>query len=218
MEREVFLAGVRAAQQRAVLPSMKPGPLYPKERRRKTVDWFVESATAVGAVVHRAASADEVRELVREIARGTGQAVFTAWAPDQLPVPGVASYLVLAGLEEAAVSIPADDGRAAAVRALDRIGVGVTGADAAFARSGAIALFTGPGRPRMASLVPEVHVAILPEDRIVASLSAWAEITPSALDRSSNLVFIAGPSRSGDIEMTLSIGVHGPRAIHIVIV
>ncbi len=218
MRREAFLARVRAAQDGAVLPEVRPGARYPKERRRSVVDWFVESATGVGAEVHRATTADDVRELVRTIARDTGQAVFTAGDDSELPVRGIASYLALAGLEEAPVAIPVGGTRAAAVRALGRIGLGVTGADAGFARSGAIAVFSGPGRPRMASLVPEVHVAILPAERIHGSMSMWAEANQDALRRSSNLVFIAGPSRSGDIEMTLSIGVHGPRSIHVIIV
>ncbi len=218
MDRDAFLARLRTAQDGAVLPRTRSGPLYPKERRKNVVQWFDDTATGLGAAVHRASSPDEARELIRTIARDAGESVFTAWADTELPVRGVASYLKLAGLEEVVVSIPTDSRREIEVLALDRIGVGITGADAAFARSGAIAVFTGPGRPRMASLIPDVHVAILPEDRIVGSFSMWAEANPDALSRSSNLVLIAGPSRSGDIEMTLSIGVHGPRSIHIIIV
>jgi L-lactate utilization protein LutC len=206
MERDAFLARLHTAQGEAVLPRARSGPLYPKERRKNVVPWFIDTALGLGATIHRASSADDVRELIRTIARDAGESVFTSWADSELPVRGVASYLTLGGLEEVVVSIPTDSRRDTEVLALDRIGLGITGADAAFARSGAIAVFTGPGRPRMASLVPEVHVAILPEELIVGSFSMWAEANPDALSRSSNLVLIAGPSRSG------------PRSIHIIIV
>lgn len=218
MKREDFLARVRTAQGSAVLPVARPGPLYPTERRKKPVQWFIESATAIGAVIHRASSGDEVRGLIRTIARETDVSVFTAWAESELPVPGVASYLGLGGMEEVTIDLPAEEGRTAATEELGRIGLGVTGADAAFARSGTIALWSGPGRSRMASLVPEVHVAVLDTDLVFPSLSEWAATHPDALQRASNLVFIGGPSRSADIEMTLSIGVHGPRALHVILI
>ena len=201
-----------------MLPPARPGPLYPTERRKHPVDWFVESATAVGAFVHRAGTPDVVRELVRTIAHEAGVGVFTAWAESEVPVHGIGSYLTLAGLEEVEIDLPAAEGRMSATMGLARIGLGVTGADAAFSRSGTIALWSGPGRPRMTSLVPDVHVAILSEELVVPSFSQWAADNPDALRRASNLVLIGGPSRSADIEMTLSIGVHGPRSLHIILI
>lgn len=217
MRRDDFLARVRTAQGSAVLPVAKPGPLYPTERRKNPVQWFIESATAIGTFVHRVASADKARELIRSIAREAGASVFTAWAESEIPVPGVASYLRLGGMEEVTIDLPVGEERTATTEDLGRIGLGVTGADAAFARSGTIALWSGPGRSRMASLVPEVHVAVLDAGLVSPSLSEWAAIHPDALKRASNLVFIGGPSRSADIEMTLSIGVHGPRALHVIL-
>jgi L-lactate dehydrogenase complex protein LldG len=69
-------------------------------------------------------------------------------------------------------------------------------------------LVGGPGSPLTASLLPEVHVAILKASTLVPSL-------PDALKRPEVLkaaagVIISGPSRTADIEMTLTIGVHGP--------
>lgn len=218
MRRDDFLARVRSAQGSAVLPVARPGPLYPTERRKDSVAWFVESATAIGTIVHRVPSADEARELTRSIARGAGVSVFTTWEESEMAVPGVASYLRLAGMEEVTIDLPRGEGRTAATADLGRIGLGVTGADAAFARSGTIALWSGPGRSRMASLVPEVHVAVLETDRVSPSLSEWAATHPAALEQASNLVFIGGPSRSADIEMTLSIGVHGPRFLHVILI
>ena len=61
-----------------------------------------------------------------------------------------------------------------------------------------------------ASLLPEIHIAVLKSQDILSSL-------PDAMSlvRNKNAVFITGPSRTADIEMTLTIGVHGPKEIHV---
>jgi len=83
--------------------------------------------------------------------------------------------------------------------------VGVTTADLAIAETGSLLLATGPGRPRMASLSPMVHVVIVPKERIVATMpEAFARLS----DRTT--IMITGPSRTADIEGVLVRGVHGP--------
>jgi len=83
--------------------------------------------------------------------------------------------------------------------------VGITMADLAIAETGSILIATGPGRPRLASLTPVVHVALVPKDRIVATLTeAFSQLS----DRSTAM--ITGPSRTADIEGILVRGVHGP--------
>jgi len=83
--------------------------------------------------------------------------------------------------------------------------VGVTTADLAIAETGSIVFATGLGRPSMASLTPTLHVAIIPKDRIVATV---AEAFARMSDRTT--VIITGPSRTADIEGILVRGVHGP--------
>ncbi len=93
----------------------------------------------------------------------------------------------------------------------------MTGAHAAIAENGAVVLVSGPGRGRLASLLPPVHVAIVPERRLRPTFAALVREEPRLLDSGSNVVLIAGPSRTADIEMTLSHGVHGPRHIHVIL-
>lgn len=89
--------------------------------------------------------------------------------------------------------------------------VGVTTADLAIAETGSLLLSTGPGRPRMLSLAPMMHVVIMPKERIVATLAeAFARLS----DRTT--VMITGPSRTADIEGVLVRGVHGPGDILVV--
>lgn len=90
--------------------------------------------------------------------------------------------------------------------------VGITTADLAVAESGALLLSAQPGRRRMASLSPEIHVALIPKDRIVATLE---EALATLSDRTS--VLITGTSRTADIESVLVRGVHGPREVWVVV-
>jgi L-lactate dehydrogenase complex protein LldG len=88
------------------------------------------------------------------------------------------------------------------------VGVGLTGAFAGLAETGSLLLLGGPCRPMTASLLPETHIAILHERDIVDSLDQL--LNKPEVAQSSSAVLITGPSRTSDIEMTLTIGVHGP--------
>jgi len=93
---------------------------------------------------------------------------------------------------------------------------GVTGALLGIAESGSLLLVGGEGRPLTASLLPDIHIAILRASDLVPDLAqalARPEIRPA-----SAAVIITGPSRTGDIEMTLSIGVHGPKEVHVFLI
>ena len=105
----------------------------------------------------------------------------------------------------------------ARLHALSELAVGVTGADALLAESGSVVLASGPGRPRSASLLPPVHVTIARTDRIYFSLEHLLAAVPSLGSAGSNLVAISGPSRTADIEMTLTRGVHGPGEVHVIL-
>jgi L-lactate dehydrogenase complex protein LldG len=89
--------------------------------------------------------------------------------------------------------------------------VGVTKAVCGLADTGSVLEADGEGSPLHASLLPEVHLAVLDSFRILPSL---ADAMNLVRDKSA-AVFITGPSRTADIEMTLTIGVHGPKEIHV---
>lgn len=100
-------------------------------------------------------------------------------------------------------------------------GVGVTGADYAIADTGTLVLVAGGERHRLLSLLPPVHVCVLPRDRIVANLPellARVRCEEVEADLPLSITFITGPSRTADIELTLAHGVHGPREVHVLIV
>jgi L-lactate dehydrogenase complex protein LldG len=91
--------------------------------------------------------------------------------------------------------------------------VGITGADAALAETGSLVVTSGPGKSRMVSLLPPVHIALLPVSRLTNDIftynAAQGQQTPDTMP--ANRVIITGPSKSGDIEQILALGMHGPK-------
>ena len=91
--------------------------------------------------------------------------------------------------------------------------VGVTNAICGLADTGSVLIADGDGSPLHGSLLPEVHIAVLKSSNILPSLPDAMKL--SQVKESNAAVFITGPSRTADIEMTLTIGVHGPKEIHV---
>lgn len=108
----------------------------------------------------------------------------------------------------------ADEARPLVLDKIASVPAGLTRAAAALADTGTLVQPGGPGRSLLASLLPEVHIAVLDLDDIYTDMEAWlAGGGEQQARRSPNLAFITGPSRTADIEMTLTIGVHGPKRL-----
>lgn len=83
------------------------------------------------------------------------------------------------------------------------------------ADTGSVVLAASPDEPRARSLLPPVHITLLDEERILPGLAGLFEAVGG--DLPSALAIVTGPSRSGDIEQTLAVGVHGPGEVHVVL-
>ncbi len=99
--------------------------------------------------------------------------------------------------------------------------VGITWVDYAIGYTGTMALFNSANTGRSVSLLPPTHIAVMQKSDIVPTMSTVMRHLmerrgqgqlPSAID------FITGPSRTSDIEMDLSIGVHGPFRVWVVVI
>ena len=97
--------------------------------------------------------------------------------------------------------------------------VGVTSAQAAIAETGTLVLESESERHRLVSLLPPVHIAIVNADNICLTLGDALRSVQregrSGLSRA--ITFITGPSRTADIELTLTIGVHGPKELYVIV-
>jgi L-lactate dehydrogenase complex protein LldG len=100
-----------------------------------------------------------------------------------------------------------------------RAGLGVTSAVAAIAATGTVVLDSRAAGGRTASLLPSVHLCVVPVNSlfptpadVLRRLGSTADALPPSL------VLVTGPSRTGDIEQLLTLGAHGPTALHVVLV
>lgn len=98
--------------------------------------------------------------------------------------------------------------------------LGITFADMGLAETGTVVLWNGGGRGRVVSLLPPAYLCILSEKLIVPRLTQATqhihERVKAGLPACIN--FITGPSRTGDIEMDLAYGVHGPGKVHVILI
>ena len=98
---------------------------------------------------------------------------------------------------------------------------GITSADYALADTGTVALISGGEQHRLISLLPPVHICLLDPRRIFASLNELLDHLHVEYEAQGTLpralTCITGPSRTADIEQTITMGVHGPRTLQVIV-
>ncbi|MEO6060804.1 MAG: lactate utilization protein [Thermoflexales bacterium] len=171
---------------------------------------FAAELERVRGRLHPAANEAEARSALAAILRGCAAKRIAAW--DDVPLTGWADTCAALG-----VSRVGDD-RAEAATA----DIGLTGCDAVIAATGTLALEGGPGRSRLASLLPAVHVVIARERQLVPRLEDYLDqkrVEGNAVyRRGSALTLVTGPSRTADIEMQIVYGAHGPLELHVILI
>ncbi len=101
---------------------------------------------------------------------------------------------------------------------LFRIDAGITSAYGAIAETGALILWSSEKEPRLMSLVPPIHIAVLEADKIHSTLSEVMQNGNWSSQMPTNAILISGPSKTADIELTLAFGVHGPKELIVLVV
>ena len=195
------------------------------ERWPETLDAFRREFEDVAGVFHRVASVDMVPDAVARIAREREARELVAWHATALGAD-LTSALGARGLDvhQMPAAEPSSDAERERLRSIAaRADLGLTGVDLAVAETGTLVLVSGAGRPRSTSLLPPCHIAVFDRTALLESLSqvgvfleAWHADTASA--RGGAINFITGPSRTADIELTLTRGVHGPKEVHAIFV
>lgn len=103
-------------------------------------------------------------------------------------------------------------------RLFEGIDAGLTSTLGAIADTGSLILWPSAEEPRLLSLVPHIHIALLRADRLYDTFwqamrdNRWADGMPT------NALLVSGPSKTADIEQTLAYGVHGPKRLVVVVV
>jgi L-lactate dehydrogenase complex protein LldG len=169
---------------------------------------FIEVARKVGAEV---TCPKTVEEAARYVATRAGGSLLLPRFPGAERL-GLEEELRGAGCEVIGGPFGTADAKGAAA--------GVTGANFAIADTGTLVLESTDETVRLATTLPERHFALLDPRKIVAD--GLAAVEPlEAFHRSAPrnyLAYISGPSRTADIERVLTIGVHGPRELHILLI
>lgn len=218
MEREDFLARLRTSLAGGGAPPPRPEPRRPAASKDEMAERFVRELAAVGGVVHRAASSGEARLAILDILAARGARRVIRGATQKLRELDLDRSLERAGVELTVADLEDGTPREALREANFTADAGITSADYGVAETGTLALVTRPGQGRAVSLLPPVHVAVLDADDVVAELGALFErVTADGAELPSALTFITGPSRTGDIELVLTVGVHGPKELHVVL-
>jgi L-lactate dehydrogenase complex protein LldG len=181
------------------------------------VERFSGRLAAVGGTAHGPLAVEEALDRLVELCqeRAGGSAVALSTGDPVVELLGVKGRLGEAGLE---LLTPED---VFWRERLAEAGVGVTGAVAAAAASGTVGIACGPLAPRATSLVPPAHICLVLCDTMVGDVAeALNRCAPSGPDDDlpSNLVWVSGPSRSADLELVLTVGVHGPGSVDVIIV
>ena len=162
------------------------------------LDQFQMAAEAVGAVVKRFVSATEAAAYVRELA-GDG-AVSSSSLPPELGE-------TLSGISFNGNSEPAS------------ARLCVSSALAGIAATGSLLLELGDPHGRAATALPLIHAVFVRASTIVPDLYAVGDQLAAKLaaPEAAYLSITTGPSRTADIERVLTIGVHGPKELHILV-
>ena len=175
--------------------------------REESIARFIRECEAVGAGAHLVEE-DEVGAKLVELLKDDGSVVATA---------GLEA--MVEELQSRGVKIVCDDGSDRAGAALLGADAGLSQALAGIAASGTILMGPGLGLEGFASILPSHHVVLLQASRIEPDLETLlASAAPLIAEPGSRFVFITGPSRTSDIELTPVIGVHGPLRLDVVVI
>lgn len=165
---------------------------------------FVTALEAVMGNARRVAGAGGVEAVLREVVEA--ETVQKATVAPEPECDGVADVLRSLGVDV----VPHDDRDA-----VEQCDLGVTGAAYGIALTGSLVVDSRRAAGRVVSLLPRVHLAIVPESRLLPTPGDLFRDLPTLMPDGlpSNMVLITGPSRSADIELQITLGVHGPRSL-----
>ena len=221
-QRDAFLARVR----QAVQTGNRPGSAAPL-RERGTLGYqgdggdpvatFCREFEAAGGHVHVVPEESAARGVVLDLVRAAGVRHVLLGAGQLLDRLEISPALSQAGCAVTAVeNLTAETAHDPFFAAE----AGVSGVKYLIAETGSLVVESGPVEPRSISLLPPLHIAVAGRDQILPDLfdlftpGRW----PDEHGVPSCVSLITGPSKTGDIELRLVTGVHGPGEVHVVLI
>lgn len=200
------------------IPPLPPLPQGTPMSREERIERLKTLMTAMRTEVHLVPKADPaapwtdrlkailaekgLKQMLYAPGTSVGEAVKASWAEGGEGLPVLKAY------DAAVESFKAD---------LFAMDAGITGTAGGIADTGALILWPDEKEPRLLSLVPTVHVAVLDADRIYETFSEAMENGAWAGGMPTNALLISGPSKTADIELVLAFGVHGPKELVVLV-
>jgi len=213
--RERIFARLAAGSRQASAPIPQPDPMpvetYSRTEKIEKLKTLMEAmrtevhVTDAQNWIHKLEEILQTRELkslVYPPQTTLGDTLESHWGNDRSDLPQLIPYeKEIEGFKDRLFTIDA----------------GITTTAGAIADPGALILWPSKKEPRLVSLVPSIHIAVLEADKIFSSFLEAMQKEKWSTKMPTNIVLISGPSKTADIEMTLAFGVHGPRELIVLI-
>lgn len=234
--RDSFLARVRQAAEvgRAYRVHLKPVPenIGYVGVKEDLVERFAAEVDAVGGQSYIVPDLAGAKVTLHRLLEEAGATSALAWEHELLDRLGLAELLAAPGVKlhtnRSLAALPPEEQR----RTMLACDIGITSCDCAIAETGTLVVTSRPGQERVASLLPPFYVSIVERRQIVPDLidafgmlgfeaSGGRKPTESSgihANLPSNVTFITGPSKTGDIELQLTTGVHGPGKWRVIVI
>ena len=182
--------------------------IYPARQPEATdAERFLDEVRKLSGVAQKL-SPDSVSDALKNLVAEQNIRKATLWQTPLFEQLGLGS--ALRGLGVDLVS------PAAAKHDLALCDLGITEADYLLPETGTLVLKSSAEKPRAVSLLPRIHLAIVNPEMLRPDMhQVFAECKGEAAARPDYLVFITGPSRTADIELTVTLGVHGPKNLFV---
>lgn len=177
-----------------------------EEKKWSLINRFVDELTKASGRVIITKEKDEVREYIIRLIDERNAKALAIWESDLLL--SLREFLLDKGLQFAS-----PDNKSKMAEA----DIGITEANFAIAETGTIVLISNEKQPRSASLIPPIHIAVMKSDIIVENLDELFFLVQNSYEPTSCITFITGPSRTADIELNITLGVHGPKELFVLI-
>jgi L-lactate dehydrogenase complex protein LldG len=175
---------------------------------------FCQELAAAGGQAHRVADAAEARRAILDMVQSRSIRRVLLGQGDVLDALQLAEPLRAASVEVVAVG----SAQAADRATLFGAELGISGVGYLIAETGSVIVASQPNQPRSLSLLPPLHIAVAGRWQILPDLFDLFTRLGNNLDElSACLTIITGPSKTGDIELRLVTGVHGPGEIHVLL-
>ncbi len=216
--RERILARLRSSGTEQTTVPVAPAPKAAILDRENKIARMTELMEAIRTEVH-VVPADDWPKKLKELARKRGWERLV-YGPGSPIGPDIEAAWTAGGGDDGdglPKLIPYTEPVETFKENLFGMDAGITSCRGGVADTGAVVLWSTPEEPRLLSLVPPVHVAVLDADTIHDSLAEMMAAENWAGGMPTNALLISGPSKTADIEFTLVFGVHGPKEMVVLI-